>query len=151
MASVTLSILSIDQLKAIASSPEQTHAQIEAVLFSLAADGEVCQWACEALENCDAPPVSTVDCITRLVAHEDPLVASWSCKLLARIGRDAIAAEQALVNALSARSQELVREEAARALGLIGATSSSARAALTSAAQNGGPRLQRLATAYLGG
>lgn len=151
MNSLTESILSIDQLKDWANVPEQTLAHLVQVLISLSGEDEVCQWAIEALENCGVPSRELTSTIAKLVTHQDELIASWCCKLLARQGLDGAAAEPALIRALTTRSEALVREEAARALGQIGSVSKEARAALMSAAQNGGPRLNRLATASLGG
>lgn len=151
MNSLTESTLTIDQLKELANAPELTTAQLISVLCSLAGDEDVCQWASETLENCGTPAQDATLSIAQFVAHGDELIASWSCKLLARQGQDGTASEHELTRALALRSEVLVREEAARALGQIGFVSSEARAALLAAAQNGWPRLKRLATASLGG
>jgi HEAT repeats len=143
--------LTIDQLRSLANAPQQTLAQIVAVLQALSGSVEAAQWAGEALENCGVPPASAAVSIAQHTEHPDELVASWACKLLARLGRDGATAEKQLVCALTTRQELLVREEAARALGQLGTLSESARTALTAAAQQGGPRLKRLATASLGG
>ena len=67
------------------------------------------------------------------------------------MGTGAAESEAALIAALHGRTENLVREESARALGEIGPLSDAARTALTQAAHHGTPRLQRLAAASLGG
>ena len=143
--------LKVEQLQLLANDVDQTHRQLESVLSSLAGTEEEAQWANEALENCGAPPVATVQTLTRLLSHSDELIASWACKLLGRQGAAATSAQSQLVDTLSADGRELVREEAARALGQMGNLSEAAQAALTNAAAHGGPRLKRLAAASLGG
>ena len=120
------------------------------MLHALAGSDEQVQWACEALENCGEPQPEVLATIAPLISHPDELVASWACKLVARAGSEASWTESILTEALSARTEESVREEAARALGRIGATSTAAHEALAAAARQGGPRLKRLATASLG-
>ena len=147
----TQSPLKVEQLQQLANDPAATRSLIDSVLLALAGTDEEAQWASEALENCGTPSVATLPVLTSHIKHPAELIASWSCKLLARIGHEASAAEPLLVEALVCRTEELVREEAARALGQLGNLSTAARTALTTASITGGPRLKRLATASLGG
>ncbi len=84
-----------------------------------------------------------------MLKHDDALVVSWTCKLLTRMEQSASSAQPHLVEILMNHSDQLVREEAARALGVQAELSSAARSALEQAATDGGPRLKRLATAAL--
>ena len=145
-----MSGLKVDQLQRMANDSAETVRHIASVLQSLAGSDEEAQWASEALENCGSPAAADVGTIACFVKHPAELVASWACKLLSRLGAQASMAESELVAALACRQEVLVREEAARALGELNRLSESARAALTTAAQNGSPRLKRLATASLG-
>ena len=147
----TASRLNVHQLQQVANDPTETLRQLPSVLLSLAGSEEEAGWASEALENCGPPTAAQVPIIAAFVKHPAELVASWACKLLARIGHGASPAESELVSVLNSRSEQLVREEAARALGQLDCLSDAARTALTTAAQKGGPRLKRLATASLGG
>lgn len=133
----------------MANEPTATLAQIGSVLHALTGSEEQAQWASEALENCGEPHAEALATIAPLIKHPDELVANWACKLVARSGPEASWTEPFLTEALSARTEESVREEAARALGQIGATSAAAHEALAAAARQGGPRLKRLATASL--
>lgn len=150
MAPATANELSIDQLRQLANDPQATLAQLPAVLISLSCqDEERIQWASEALENCGVPSTLQVNELISMLKHNDALVASWTCKLLARMEQFASAAQPQLVELLISHSDQLVREEAARALGVQAELSSAARSALEQAATDGGPRLKRLATAAL--
>lgn len=134
----------------MANEPAEALAHLAAVLHALTGSDEQAQWACETLENCGQPPSDTLPAIAPLIKHPAELVAAWTCKLVARSGHEALWMEPFLTQALTARTEESVREEAARALGRIGATSVAAREALATAARQGGPRLKRLATESLG-
>lgn len=150
MAPATATELSIEQLRQLANDSSATLAQLTAVLISLSSpDEERIQWASEALENCGVPSTSQLNDMMQMLKHDDALVASWTCKLLARIEQSASAAQPQLVELLKSHSDQLVREEAARALGVQAELSSAARSALEQAATDGGPRLKRLATAAL--
>ena len=151
MTSIAAEGLKVDQLQRVANDPAETLRQIRSVLSSLVGSEEEAQWANEALENCGPPTADFVPTIADFLKHPAELVASWACKLLARVGYAASTAEPDLVAVLNCRHEELVREEAARALGELENLSEAARNALTTAAQTGGPRLKRLATASLGG
>ncbi len=151
MAHATATELSIDQLRELAGDPDATLAQLTSVLGSLVGqDEERIQWSCEALENCGVPSASQLGDLIPLLKHPDALVVSWTCKLLARMEHAAAAAQPALVDVLRLHSDQLVREEAARALGVQAELSAAARSALEQAAMDGGPRLKRIATAALG-
>lgn len=147
----TSSTLSIAQLQLCANDAQQTWKQLDSVLNALSVSEESAQWASEALENCGNPLPGSATTIVAQLSNPDQLIASWACKLLARMGAGAAAYETALVAALEGRTETLVREESARALGEIGQLSDTARNALTLAAKHGSPRLQRLAAASLGG
>lgn len=150
MASATATALSIEQLRELANAPATTLAKLSSVLCSLAGDDEDrVQWACEALENCGVPEQTHVNELLPMLKHDDALVVSWTCKLLARMEQSSAPAQPALVELLRCHSDQLVREEAARALGVQADLSSAARSALEQAATDGGPRLKRLATAAL--
>jgi hypothetical protein len=175
MHKAAVSELTVEQLQSLANEPAKTFARIESILHALSGSEEQAQWANEALENCGKPPSDVLTVIAPLTRHPSELVASWACKLLARAGCEAHWTEPFLVEALAAQkddaagegviavdaqqsdftredtSQDIVREEAARALGQIGATSIAAREALAAAARHGSPRLKRLAIASLGG
>lgn len=150
MPNATVPGLTIEQLRSLANDAEQTQRQLKSVLASLAGSAEEAQWAGEALENCGVPQPEATASLATLANHPDELVASWACKLLARIGVAASQAEEALVTALTRHNGQLVREEAARALGELENLSAATRAALMTAAAQGGPRLKRLANASLG-
>ncbi len=144
--------LSVVQLRALANSPDETLTQLVAVLHQLASDDEeTIQWASESLENCGAPRPEHLTALSEGLRSSSPLVATWSCKLLARMGTEAQGAQSQLAYALASNENMLVREEAARAIGLVGPISPAARATLEKAASEGSPRLKRLATAALGG
>lgn len=146
----TATELSTEQLRDLANDPTSTLAQLPSVLCSLAGnDEERVQWACEALENCGVPGVSQVSDLVRLLKHDDALVVSWTCKLLTRMEHESAPAQATLVELLRLHSDQLVREEAARALGVQAELTSAARSALEQAATDGGPRLKRIATAAL--
>ncbi len=150
MAPGTATELSVEQLRELANESERTLAQLPSVLLSLVGDDEErVQWASEALENCGAPKATQLNELLPFLKHDDRLVLSWSCKLIARMGRSASAAQGLLVDLLSGHKDTLVREEAARALGEQSELNSAARSALEQAAMDGGPRLKRLATAAL--
>lgn len=151
MSQVTETRLSLEQLRELANEPEAARAQLEALLMSLKCSDEHIQWACEALENCGQPHTTSLALLMQLVDHSNVLIATWACKLLARLGSDAQAAQSQLACAVSTRREEVLREEAARALGQLAELSAASRAALQDAAIHGGPRLKRLATASLGG
>lgn len=151
MPPATESLLSIDQLRGLANEPDAARSQLEALLTSLCVSDEHAQWACEALENCGAPHASALCVLVPLANHDSPLVATWACKLLARMGAEARSAQGELTRVLQSRTEEHVREEAAYALGQFGELSAATHAALADAAIHGGPRLKRLATAALGG
>ena len=123
MANATALELSIDQLRQLANDPTTTLAQLPAVLTSLMGqDEERIQWACEALENCGVPQASQVNELVPMLKHDDALVASWTCKLLARMEQASSPAQPYLVELLKNHSDQLVREEAARALGCASRT-----------------------------
>lgn len=150
MAHATATELSIDQLRDLANDPEQTLAQLASVLSSLTGDNEErVQWACEALENCGVPEPAQVAGLVCFLKHADSVVVSWACKLLARMEDESAPAQPALVELLRSHDDQLVREEAARALGVQAELSAAARGVLEQAAMDGGPRLKRIATAAL--
>lgn len=142
--------LTVEHLQRMAGEPAETLSRIDAVLHALTGSDEEAQWASEALENCGKPTSDSLAAIAPLIQHPAELVASWACKLVARSESEAAWMEPFLIEALSARTEEIVREEAARALGRIGANSVAAHEALQAAARSGGPRLKRLATVSLG-
>lgn len=146
-----ISELTVEQLQRLANEPAEAAARLAAVLHALTGSDEEIQWASETLENCGQPPSHRLAAIAELTRHPAELVAAWACKLIARSGPEACWTEPFLTAALSARTEKSVREEAARALGRIGARSVAAREALATAARQGGPRLKRLATASLSG
>ncbi len=151
MASATATALSIEQLRELANDPAATLAKLCSVLSSLAGDDEErVQWACEALENCGVPDVEQLNELLPLLRHEDSLVASWSCKLLARMEQASMPAQPVLVELLRCHGDQLVREEAARALGVHAELSSAARSALEQAATDGGPRFKTISHCCLG-
>ncbi len=134
----------------LANDPDATATQLPAVLNSLSGnDEDQLQWACETLENCHAPGAKQLPELLPFLKHDDALVVSWTCKLLTRMQPVAEAAQAALVDLLSRHPNELVREEAARALSVQTELTSAARVALEQAATDGGPRLKRIATAAL--
>ncbi len=117
MAPAIVSSLSIEQLRHLANDPDATATQLPAVLNSLSGnDEDQLQWACETLENCHAPGAKQLPELLPFLKHDDALVVSWTCKLLTRMQPVAEAAQAALVDLLSRHPNELVREEAARAL-----------------------------------
>jgi len=150
MASTTKGALAVESLQALANDSAQTLQQLENVLDSLAGSDEQAQWAAEALENCEAPAASQCGLLIEATAHPSELVASWACILLARLGSAATAAEKPLAQAVQSRTETLVREEAARALGTLGALSPTTREILSTAAAQGSPRLKRFAVTALG-
>ncbi len=141
--------LTLDELKQLATAPEQALEKLSALLSSLSQSEEVTQWAIEALENCGVPAAHQTSILIAHLKSEDEIVAAWSCKLLARMNTAATSAQAELIKALS-RKELLVKEEAARALGEIGSLTPMAREALQAVAETDSPRLKRLALASLG-
>lgn len=150
MASACRDPLTVESLQRLANDSDQTLKQLASVLNSLDGNEEQAQWASEALENCGSPAPSDMGLLIEATAHPSELVASWACILLARLGSAATAAESCLAKAVETRTESIVREEAARALGTLGTLSATTRNILTTAAAQGSPRLKRLATAALG-
>ncbi len=127
------------------AGPDAAIAAVELVQACGDDDESVQTWAAAALEDMGAPSNESIIRLQTLVANQHPLVAYWAITLLGRLGRDAVSCELALANVLIASSDPAVREQAAWALGKIGAATGVAVAALKQAQESGTARLVRLA------
>lgn len=106
--------------------------------------------AAEALEMLGPPQVGQLAGLIDVAGkNSDGESAYWAVTLIGRLGPAAANATDALVKALTASPYLPVRERAAWALARIGTAAASASAALRNAAENGPPRLRRLATQAL--
>lgn len=134
-----------------ARHPEQAGA-CAAALARCAADANesIAINAAEALEMLGPPPSSVLpELLQQLTPQSEGEMAYWTVTLIGRLGPQASNAAATLAHVLEASPYLPVRERAAWALGRIGSGAKGSEAALRSAAQNGPPRLARLATQAL--
>ncbi|QDV10251.1 HEAT repeat protein [Rosistilla oblonga] len=110
----------------------------------------VSELAIATLEDMGAPDASQVaDIVAFAQRPADSETVYWATTLIGRIGPAAADAVPTLAGVLANSSFLHVREKAAWALGQIGPAAVGASAVLQSAAEQGPPRLQRLATKAL--
>lgn len=117
-----------------------------AMVQAVGSDDETVQnWLTSALESLGPPPETSVSELAILLASAHPDVAYWAATLLGRLHAKAAPAVAALVKLLADGKHLPARQQAAKALGQIGAAATSAAAALESAAASDDKRLARLA------
>lgn len=143
-----------DRLAAVeyASQHAETCRHLAIPLAICAGDSHsgVAMLAAEALEVLGAPPRNLLTDLIRLIeTTKNGETAYWTTTLIGRLGPAAAPATSVLVRTLVESQYLPVRERCAWALARIGTAAASAAAALSSAADNGPPRLSRLATQAL--
>jgi HEAT repeat protein len=134
-----------------AQHPEQSSA-CAAALARCAADRSeaIAMHAAEALEMLGPPPRSALaDLIELLDPRGEGETTYWAVTLIGRLGPAAGPASHGLVQMLAGSPYLPVRERAAWALGRIGAAAQGSEQTLRTAAEQGPPRLARLATQAL--
>lgn len=128
--------------------PDAAFAAVE--LVEACGDDEmVREGAIAALESLGPPPTESMDRLAALTSDNNSLVAYWAITLLGRLGTEARACEDCLVNALTDSGDTSRCERAAWALGMIQAESAAAMGALEQATHSSKPRLSRLAQTSL--
>lgn len=98
-----------------------------------------------ALEELSSPPVTIITRVIPLLEHPGPDVSYWAATVIGRMGRAAGEAATPLARLLQSDAAAASRQRAAWALERIGPAAASALPALQEAAQQGDPRLARLA------
>lgn len=112
-------------------------------------DEQVRESAAGALEELGPPDAAAVKELTGLLSPESSDTAYWSATLLGRLGPAGSSAAPALIAVLIGDGASNVKEQAAWALGQIGASDAATVEALRQAAASSRPRLARLAKAAL--
>jgi len=135
-----------DTLQLWANDPEAARANLTSIFVALDSDESLAAWATEALENCGSPLETDIEFLSRSCNEHRGDVAYWACKLIGRLGPEANEHQKELTAALqSNQATEATRQQAAIALGKLGALNEATRQALNEAAQSKDPRLSRLA------
>lgn len=136
----------VARLQTIANDPD-TAAKLAVELIQCVTDSdeEVRNWANEALENLESPPVSELANIAKFVASSDDDAAFWALKLLGRLGEQAQSQQVCIAAALKQERAVQVRQNAAWALGKLGSLSDDSRKRLQEAAKDADARLAHLA------
>ncbi|QDV71710.1 HEAT repeat protein [Rosistilla carotiformis] len=134
----------------IDSSPNLADWAIALLRASNDPHASVSELAIATLEDMGAPDASQVSEIVSFAQRPaDSETVYWATTLIGRIGPDAADAVPTLAGVLANSSFLHVREKAAWALGQIGPAAIGATAVLQAAAEQGPPRLQRLASQAL--
>ncbi|GAB5402649.1 MAG: hypothetical protein Aurels2KO_08800 [Aureliella sp.] len=150
MTATTSTNLSVDELKQLAASPEETQSQLGNVLLALAsADEEVRAWASDCLAQIECVSSDGANAVKQYCKHAAAPVASWACKLLAKCQPSAPEFERLICEAMDNHESIAVRAEAAGALGRLEQLSPQTRQLLEKAAENEDARLSRLASRAL--
>lgn len=112
-------------------------------------DEELRAWTYDVLQAITTVPAEFAAQLAEYCLHSAPPVASWACKLLAKV-EDASSQYQAVVvHALAEHPEICVRQEAAFALANFASLTDATLLALQTAAVHEDPRLSRLATATM--
>lgn len=140
----------IEALRQISNQQDVTGLTTRIVRLSGSRDDDVRMWAAEALESAVQPTVDDVgELVGQLQTADDGEICYWAATLLGRLGRDAVAAVDALQSCLRDSLYLPAREQATWALCQIGPPASSAAPVLREVVDTAPPRLQRMANAAL--
>ncbi len=133
-------------LRQIASAEDVRGVAVSIANLAGHSNEEIRMWAAEALEAAVMPsPAEAPELSELLLRTEDGEVAYWAATLLGRLGHHAACGVMALEKCLSCSMFLPARERAAWALSQIGVAATPAMPALRQAANQGTPRLKRLA------
>ena len=139
--------LSVKEIRLLINDPSEVEAEIESLLITMASqDEEVCAWASDALHGVGYVPEEIADVISDYCLHDVAPVASWACKLIAKLGTQAKMYQNAVAEALATHPSVAVRQQAAVALGKIPGLTIETFEKLEVAAASEDPRLSRLAS-----
>jgi hypothetical protein len=112
-------------------------------------DEQTREWVVAALEELPAPATESASRLAELLPHDNTDVAYWAATLLGRMERQAAVAVDKLAQALQSRSEIVVRQRIAWALGKIGMATDAAIAQLQQAAASSDVKLARIAAQSL--
>ncbi len=101
-------------------------------------------WASDVLSAVESPSPHWAPQLAELTRHVNAPVASWSCKMLGRMGENATAYQASLAAALQQHPLVSVRQSAALALKSVPNLNTETLIAIKSAASDPDPRLSRL-------
>ncbi len=150
MPTLDVNTLDVAQLQRMVSGDEAAAPRSLALLATLQSlQEEIRAWACDALESIEVLPRELGSAVAEQCQNANPVVASWSCKLLKKLGPTVVEYQELLVACLTNHADVGARQQAALTLGSITKLAPESIEALTSAAQSGDPRLQRLAASAL--
>jgi len=150
MPSVTHHSLSLEHLQQLVTQPELIPSQVMSVLASLASDDEeVRAYANDCLEQIEQPAEAWLPQLAPRCNDPCAPVANWACKLTGLIG--SAACQHPLVTALRTHASIGVRQQAALSLSKTPDLQSDAIEAISAAASDNDPRLQRIAQQLLNG
>lgn len=136
----------VEALRQISNQETVTGFAVTVVSLCGSSDDEVRMWSAEALEVAIQPLPSDVPRLIELLQRaDDGEICYWAATMLGRLGSDAAASVAALQRFIGESMYLPARERATWAIGEIGPAASGAIPTLRKAAQQGPPRLQRLA------
>ncbi len=142
--------LTLEEVQRLAGDPEAAARQALALLLTLLAeDEELRAWTNDALQTIASPPDELANTLCQHCEHASPVVASWSCKLLGRLGGSNAKHQSALAGTLAKHPNTGVRQQAALALSEMGELTPTSLEALRQASVSDDARLQRIATSTL--
>lgn len=144
----TLTLLQMGRMAAGDESAAEHAWQLLAVMQS--EDEELRAAAADALQTVEHLAVELAEPIAGQCMHPSPAVAAAACRLLTKLGDVACDYQAAVVACLNGHSDLSARQQAAWALGQMGALSEHSQSALRQAATSSDPRLRRLALSALG-
>lgn len=138
--------LDLEQVKKLASNPVDAAESAVALIECLSCDDEeIRAWTSDALQAIEQVPDVLGSTLAERTMHALGPVASWSCRLLGKLGPAATGYQAALARALNEHENLGVKQQAVVALSHIPTLDATTIKAVEQAAEHADPRLSRLA------